>query len=131
MGSPTYAQRVFLEGPELETSLQSELEGARKASGKTKISVKTRASWKGRHLSAQRKDLPHGTGNLGEVNYISAERKTQAKKNSLRSVNIPHSPSRPRISCPRGHQIGQDRNLLLTSASLTSRSMYLFLFGIN
>lgn len=35
MELPTCVQRRLLNGPELETSLQSELEGARKASGKS------------------------------------------------------------------------------------------------
>ena len=93
--------------------------------------MKTGASWKGRHLTAQRKDSPHGTGNLGEVNYTSIERKTQAKKNSLRSASIlillpgqgfhtllEKSPDRTR------------QKSAVTSASLTSRSMYLFLFSV-
>ena len=64
----------------------------------------------------------------GKVNDSGLEGKTPAK--SLRSASVPHSPPRPKISHSRGTRWEKTEVCCYLSASLTSRSMCLFLFSV-
>lgn len=88
-------------------------EGTRRVSGKSN-QCEDGSKLEGKILEATEEKHPAGHREPGDTNYISIERKIQANEQFKECKHPPHFPPKVKDFMPqRGHQMGQDRNLLL------------------